>query len=272
MRNNAVPKQMGSANITLTLSLLQCLSRATPHQNVFISPISLYLALGLLYFGANGETQQTLARFLGTEQLNKAEAEEALAALFTSIQGIQGKSSLSVANALWTDHKTPFDTHFQQKVRHLLGAEACSLDFTSPSAAKDVNEWTAKATNGKITDFLSSQDLASPVHAVITTASYFYGPWKEPFLVHSTKQGIFSCADGTPRSMPMMSQVKEFVGIEDEQFQAVNLPYTSGRLHCCLFLPGLEVGMEDFLNGLEPSLFADWLTVTFPPKTVPLAW
>ncbi len=262
MKQEVVPEPLIKANSSLTVSLLQRIYQATPTENIFLSPTSLYLALGLLYLGASGRTQRTLAEVLGLHGLPNA--EEALTALCTSISGIRGKSSLLVANALWIDHATLIAPHFRDKVRLRLGAEARSLDFASPSALAKINGWTTEATNGKIVDLLSPADLVPPVHAVVTSAAYFYGPWQNPFLPQHTRQGVFTCADGAQQQLMMMSQVKELFALETERFQAVSLPYTSNRLHCCLFLPREEVGMEDFLNGLDSSSFTTWLTDLMP--------
>lgn len=61
-----------------TVSLLDALQTATPNESLFFSPHSTYHALLLAYFGAKGETEESLKNVLQLDwATNKAEVSQA---------------------------------------------------------------------------------------------------------------------------------------------------------------------------------------------------
>jgi hypothetical protein len=88
------------------LTLLQQESALTPKQNVFISPLSSFLALAMTENGAAGETKAAMRKVLGLPADASEEAvNESAAALLKSLRS-HGEAELAIANALWVDVKS----------------------------------------------------------------------------------------------------------------------------------------------------------------------
>jgi serine protease inhibitor len=85
------------------LALMQQESALNLKQNVFISPLSIFLALVMTENGAAGKTKGAMRRVLALPANASEEAvNESTAALMTTLQS-QGKAELAIANALWVD-------------------------------------------------------------------------------------------------------------------------------------------------------------------------
>lgn len=57
------------------------------NENVFVSPLSLHMALGMLLNGAEGETAQQISKALKTEGVDQAELNQAYQALLEGLPG-----------------------------------------------------------------------------------------------------------------------------------------------------------------------------------------
>ena len=58
-------------SVNLIKSLFQDFNATGIHKNIFVSPSSIYATLMLAYFGSAGQTQNDLAKVMGTQGLTK---------------------------------------------------------------------------------------------------------------------------------------------------------------------------------------------------------
>src|SRR5208282_3121508 len=96
---------------------------------------------------------------------------------------------------------------------------------------------------------------------ILANAIYFKGKWDEPFDKKLTKPRDFYLADGGKKQTPMMSQHKTFSYQENNDFQAVRLPYTGNGLAMYLFLPAK--------NSSPQRLLADFSGTNWNEKILP---
>lgn len=219
--------------------------------NVFVSPLSIALALALAYEGAKGETRHAIAQAIGggTEVV----LEELLLAyerLLEVPEQEQSRIELAIANSVWVDRSLRLRTAYPERIEAVLGAQAHSLDFADPSAPATVNAWVRDHTHGEIREIVS--DLSAML-ALLLNAVYFKGAWSEPFDPARTRPGPFTIASGARKALPLMRQSGEFQYLEDEHLQAIQLPYGRGRLRMEIYLPRAEVPLREIAERLRAS-------------------
>ena len=218
--------------------LLGQLTRDTPSQNVCFSPASISTILTLTMSGAGGKTHVDMARTLHLSLLTAHDVNAGSKRLMQS-ENVSASSgvTLSVANALWANNGVSFAPTFQSGARDNYSALTQTLDFSSPSAAETINAWVGKNTRGHITQIVSAEDINPSVDIVLTNAVFFQGKWQSPFIKSDTYNAPFTLANGTKKTVPMMTQDDNFAYQENAQFQAVRLHYGSGRFVLDVFLP-----------------------------------
>lgn len=226
--------------------------------NLFFSPYSIQIALGMTYGGARGETAAAMELALRFAPRGKA-LHAAMGGLMGSLNsaGKGGLFELAVANALWLDRSEKLLKAFvaQNRVNYKAGLERLNFQRNAEGARKHINAWVEKQTKERIKDLLKPGDVDSDTRLVLTNAIYFKGKWAAKFNKARTSDGPFTRADGTKVQVPLMRQTARLPLSAGEDFQLLGLPYQGDRLSMVILLPG----KPDGLAGLESRLSATWL-------------
>jgi serine protease inhibitor len=244
--------------------LLHTLAAGKPNGNVFFSPFSISQALTLTLSGAGGQTRQGMTKTLGLEALTQAKVNTANAEILpalTSAPGVQ----ITVANALWAGKNVRFSPAFQADAKRFYHAQAATLDLSAPSAAGTINAWVSRNTRGRIKTIVTPDDLLE-AHSVLTNAVYFHGKWQKPFDKTETRPQPFHLGGGGTQTVPMMAQTDEFSYLDTPQFQAVSLPYGSGRVSLSVFLPKPGVSANTLAQNMTNRSADHWLAALAPTE------
>lgn len=245
-----------AAQTEFGLRLFSQLQQGDPQQNRLISPSSIAIALGMTYNGASGETQQAMANALSLQGLSLETVNQANAALEQSLES-DGSIELTIANSLWNQNGFSVQPNFLQLNRDYYQAEINTFDATDPNAAEPLNRWVSDQTRGKIAqiiDRLSPDDVM-----VLLNAVYFKGNWATAFDAALTRDRPFYSAAGQSERVPMMTQTGSFRYLENDQFQAVSLPYGNGRWSLYVFLPDQTSDLSTFYSALTSESWENWM-------------
>jgi serpin B len=242
--------RVAAANTDFAFRLLGQLTAKSARKNVFYSPYSITNALSLALNGAGGETQRGIAKTLGLGSTPIADINRGNSLLLPSLENPDPKVELSVANALWADRRFTLAPSFKKTCRTYYRANATTLDFQSPAAATAINRWVSDNTQGKI-DSIATPDLLRSSATVLTNAVYFHGKWTEPFKKSLTQSQPFQLEGGAKKNMPLMTEETTVPYFETDHFQAVALPYGSGRMSFYVILPKSGTTLESVTKSLN---------------------
>jgi len=209
--------------------------------DALVSPLSIFLAFGMLLHGARGDTYVAMTAALGLTR----EMLPALADFQNKIvSALDARVAVIIANGVWGWN---LESGFANYCRSEFGAEVVT---TRPTAA-EVNAWAARQTMGKITHILDGdlQDSTLFVNAV-----YFKGQWSKKFRKDLTRKMPFTLEDGGSVPSMMMTAAApwpegRFDYVESETYQAVTLPYGSGAFSAVIIL--LHRGVTGHLQESE---------------------
>jgi serine protease inhibitor len=234
--------------------------------NIAVSPLSVSLALQILYNGAAGTTQQAMAQTLQLGALSLQDINEANAALQGSLLDADPLLTIIIANSLWTHSGGSVLPSFTQTDQTYYGAMLGDL----AGAPANVNAWISSETQGLITDILPPGNYQQAV-AVLANAVYFKGPWTTAFDPSLTVTQPFTLSDGSQVSAPMMSQTGKYAYLQGANFQAVSLPYGAGRLSMLIVLPDSGVSLASFVSSLTLENLNTWIgELTLSPGSLGL--
>ena len=212
-----------AANTKFGLKLFSAILQDTPNENIFISPSSVPIAVGMTYNGATATTKQAMARALELEGLALPEINAGNAELKQILENLDPQVKLAIANSLWANETAKLDSDFLQRNQKFYQAQVTNLDFTNPGAINTINEWVSNNTNDKIKQIVTQ---ISPNQILfLINAIYFKGQWTNKFDPQQTSPYPFQLSSGQKKQVQMMSQSNEFLYNETDKFQAVNLPY-----------------------------------------------
>ena len=255
-------KKIISANNKLALDLLPNLE-SNEKGNIFISPTSLFMALSMVYNGADAETKEEMAQVLNSEGIDIAELNKANASLVSKLHNESEDIDLKVGNSIWLNDKFHFQEEFAQKNRDYYDAEISEIDTTDSKSVDLINRWVADSTNNKIDEMVKAP-LDQDIVTLLINAVYFKGDWKYKFLENETVEKPFYFEDGTTRTIPLMSIKEELSYMENEHFQAVSLPYGVGDMSMNVFLPKENSSIQEFKKTLTIENLDRWHSEFYP--------
>lgn len=252
----AVDPRLVASNNAFGLNLFKALVLDHP-DNVAISPLSVSLALQIVYNGAAGATQRAMRHTLQLGELTADEINNANAALQASLINPEPQVQLTIANSLWmhlTDNSVV--PSFTQTNKTYYGSTVGDLS----GAPDNINAWVARATDGLITEILSEPPSHyASVAAVIANAIYFKGRWSNPFDANETGPARFTLRTGEQVPCQMMHRRGDYGYLQGANFQAIRLPYGQHRLSMVIVLPNRDVSLSSFVADMTADKLTSWI-------------
>lgn len=246
------------ANTKFGFKLFGEVLKQDDNSNVFVSPSSVAIALAMTYNGASGSTQQAMAKALELQGLSLEQINSSNAALKVLLENPDPKVQLTIANSLWANQDVSFNSDFLQRNRDFYKAKVTNLNFSDASAPNAINDWVKENTKGKIDKIVNQ--LTPDQVLFLVNAIYFKGNWTEQFDKNQTKEKPFTLASGQQKQHPMMSQFGDYKYLENENFQAISLPYgKDGRVSFYIFLPKANSNLQAFYQTLNADNWEKWM-------------
>ena len=248
-----------TANTQFGFKLFDEIRKTEQDKNIFISPLSVSLALAMTLNGAAGETEQAMTNTLQLQGLDSEAINVGYAGLRQTLLTSDPKVTLTIANSLWARQGMSFKQDFLQRNIRFFGAEISTLDFNDPSASKTINQWVDTNTNGKIQKIVGDRINPNAVLFLIN-AIYFKGTWQREFDPSRTQEDPFHLANGDVKQVPMMRQQHRYPYYRGENFQAISLAYGDGEMSMYIFLPDRESNLNNFLRDLNAERWEHWMS------------
>lgn len=222
--------------------------------NVFVSPMSLSIALGMLRNGAQGETKTEIEMALKLSGLTDDEINSYYQIMQTSLPKMDGKTDLSIANSIWYREGFSVKADFLNVNAEYFNAYIKALDFNNQNLSLDtINGWCAKKTNNLIPKVLNEIDPNAMMF--LMNAVYFKGIWVKQFNPQSTKESPFTNENKETKTVNMMSKEDTVLYGENENAQFVDLPYGNGAFSMTVILPKTSRKTADILTGMNGESF-----------------
>lgn len=254
-----VDRTIAEANNQLGFELLKMVE---PDEagNIFISPTSLFMALSMLYTGAEAETKQEIADTLQLTSIEVDQLNQANASLIALINDDSREVELDIGNSIWLNEQFQFQTDFADNNQTYFNAEIAEIDVADDGSVDQINAWVKEATNDKI-DGIASAPLDPNLVTMLINAIYFKGSWTYPFDESDTAKHPFHLEDGSTKDVALMKLGGNFSYLENDNFQAISLPYGENEeMSMQIFLPNKDSNITDFQAGLMNADWEDWRT------------
>ena len=261
----AITHLVFSATDDFGFRLLKALAK-DPKRNTIISPLGVAMAFAMAYNGAAGATKNEMAKTLGLGSLDEADINRANHYLMQALADADPAVQPEIANAVWVQKDYPLNPDFRSVCESFYDARAANLDFVGDptGAAAEINSWVDKYTHHRIPVLVKDVDIYTRL--ILTDAVHFKGAWSSKFLKGDTRARPFHLIGGASRDTAMMEQTGDFLYLENNDFQAIRLPYGNERYAMYVFLPRQNAGLPGFLRSLDEKHWEQW-TSRFASKT-----
>jgi serine protease inhibitor len=232
---------------------------AGPDSNVFISPLSMSMALEMAYNGAAGTTQTEMQHTLALEGLSLTDVNQSNRSLIALLRGLDSRVAFTIANSVWYRQGFTLLPDFLSATRTYFDATVQGLDFSAPTAAPTINKWVSNATQGKIPTIVPDP-ISDDVMAYLINAIYFKGGWVDQFDKKLTQPASFHLRTGSVTIVPTMSHGHEVQvrTLFDGGIGVIDLPYGRNAFSMTIALPRDAGGIDSLVPALTTERWSAW--------------
>ncbi|RWS10993.1 putative serpin-like protein [Dinothrombium tinctorium] len=218
---------------------------ATGEDNVFFSPLTIYVCLNAAAVGAIDQTAEELFHGLRSDsafdKLNQVHLSVGKA-----IEHWTKKSHpyiMYLANKVLISSECTVREEYKRNVKEHYKTSVEEVDFINNTSdvLKSCNQWVDKTTNGMIKSILSS--LKEDTLFIILNAVYFSGKWCTQFDPQLTSSKYFYNNDNETQNIKVPTMFHEsihcrlyLINVADEEVDLLELPYL-GNMCFTLLLP-----------------------------------
>jgi len=228
--------------------LLKKTITASGETNVFVSPLSVSIALGMTWNGAIGTTKTEMEAALKMNGMSATDINDYYRIMLSTLPSIDPTTKLSIANSLWFRTGLEVKPDFLKVNSDYFNAYIKQMDFSQAWALDTINNWCAKKTNNLIKNPL---DKISPDAVMyLVNAIYFKGIWRKHFETKNTQEANFTNEFGNQVKVNMMYQKDTFNFVQDDNAQYLDMPYGNNAFCMTVILPNDGKTIDNVLNYL----------------------
>ena len=215
-------------------------------EKVFISPLSVSLALSMTAYGARGTTEQEMIATLGFGSATRDQVGGYYKKMVPSLVDADNRTTLEIANSIWVKDVISLRPDFSNGVKDYFKADIFSRDFSTKSLIDEINKWCSDKTHGLIKKAADNLD-PSTIMALVN-ALYFNGKWSNEF--DKATNGKFTALNSSSVSSKMMSRTGSYKYAAAGGYRMVSVPYGNGAFVMDLILPE-EASADAFNNAVK---------------------
>ena len=204
-------------------------------ENVFISPLSISMALAMVLNGAEGETHNQIKETLGLSGVDEAEINQSFLSLMNYLMTVDSKVTMNIANSVWYDDQLEVKQEFLDRLQESFNARGEALNFSDPASVNVINSWVSENTNGRIDTII--EEISPEMVMFLINALYFKGDWLRQFDAEDTRDADFFLEDGSKTTVDMMNQSGDFATYFSENVQMIELPYGDSLYAMSVLMP-----------------------------------
>jgi serpin B len=258
----AAESDLLAADNAFAFKLLGAIAGTEQAPNLFISPLSVGMALGMAYNGSAGETEAAMRQTLELGGLSLDDINASYRSVIDLLRNLDPSVEFTIANSLWYRQGFTPAPAFLDRVVTFFDATVTGLDFNDPGAASTINQWVDDQTNGRIPEIVTPPIPALTI-AYLINAIYFKGDWTHQFDPSRTAPGPFHRADGSEASIPLMRAQGEMPlqYARAGDVQVLDLPYGGGAYRMTIVLPDQPEALAALALRATADAWEGWVAM-----------
>ncbi len=148
-RLSAQELQMIEANNNLSLDILKSEFELNQNKNFLFSPISVGMALGMIYNGVGESEKYQILKVSGLESMVEKEINKSYNEFLSFLQLSNLQSDLFCANSMWFSYDLDINESYRTKVMAYYDAEINEINFGKKTSLQYINNWGSMRTGGQ---------------------------------------------------------------------------------------------------------------------------
>jgi serine protease inhibitor len=257
---SASEEQIATSGNGFSFALFQQIAKAERGNNVFVSPLSASMSLGMTMNGAAGTTLDGMRSALRLGSGDVGQINAGYQGLIALLRGLDATTTFQLANSIWYRNTFSFNQAFLDTTKRYFDASVQGLNFSDVSGSlSTINGWVSANTGGRIPTILD--DITADEVMFLINAIYFKGTWQLQFDPKATAPSTFLAADGTSQSVPFMNRPEhlepEFKAGSAQGLLIAELPYGNGAFAMdILLVPSTTASIDSVAAQLDAATWS----------------
>lgn len=254
---NTIPRgnEFVKANNTFAFDIFKNILSNEDKENVMISPVSLSLALGMTYNGAENETKSAFEKTLNYTNFTREGTNAINKEIISNLSENSNGTLFEIANSIWVDNLFPVKENFIDVNKNNYKAEVESLNFSDANSVDIINNWVSDKTYQKIPKII--ERIRPEEVMFLINALYFKSDWKYGFDKEKTQEMPFYGDNGI-ENVATMQLTDSLSFYENNALSMVKLPYKNDKYSMTILLPKGDKEIADLTNNLTNDNWTDW--------------
>ena len=235
---------------SFALDLFKTTYRSSDELNVFVSPLSVNMALSMTINGATGETLDEMKKALRAKNYSLDAINNYNKSFREALIKVDPTTTISIANSIWYRNTLTVKNGFISVNKDYYNAGVKALDFNSPNAVKQINSWVSDKTNKKIPVII--QNISNDDMMFLVNAIYFKGIWQAKFnKSHTKEENFYPEGNLNMYKVNMMRQTEFFPYTEDDNCRYLKMTYGNKAFSMIVMLPQDNKTVDDVIANLN---------------------
>ena len=267
-------KELINSTNHLSLDILRTEFDLNNQQNVFFSPVSIGMTLGMVYNGVGEKEKSQIQHIMGLESLLEKEINKSYNELISFLQVSTDQMDISYANSLWFSTDIDINEDFRSRVMAYYDAEISELNFKKSSSAEYINSWGNLKTRGTFGKLIENAP-ATNTDIFFVNAFGLNSGWSNNSQTFYA-ENEFMKINGEAAKVNTINWDGLKVKYSDlESYSFVEIPLESSKFHLSVIQPKNLEDLLDLFGLLATDRDCEQESVEVPcphPCIEPVAW
>ncbi|SEO48321.1 serpin family protein [Mucilaginibacter sp. OK283] len=244
-------QQKVAADNAFTLKLFKAALNINGNDNLFISPLSVSMAIGMTSNGAAGQTLHDIRNTMDFNNFTEDQVNSYYHKMITELPQLDSKTTLKFANSIWyANNFTPVPAFLQTNSAN-YNARIESVDFKNAGTKDIINNWVSNATDGKIAKIIDDSTDGAIMYLI--NAIYFKSSWANKFDAAKTQKGTFYLPSGGTMQANFMNLTYTPLNISiASDARVLELPYNNNKFSMVILTPAGK-SVQEYAAGLDSA-------------------
>ena len=227
------------------------------YSNTVVSPLNLFLHLGILANADSGETRDEILRVLGME--DSPESFQSLNVyseyLLRDLPDLDSQTKFVFSSSFWHSPEIGFQKDFQDRIT-IFGTDFYNESPSNANSLVKINGWINNKTGGLIPKFFDS-----PVNTdlLLLNTTLFVGLWHKKFSAENTHPSKFTCMNGKEVTTSFMARAYDGAPYYNaDGIVGTSLEFGSGNFSLMLLMPAnMDTDLGIMIENLDLKTYKD---------------
>lgn len=234
----------------LSLDIMKAEYLRNEQENLFFSPVSVGMALGMIYNGVGENEKSQIRHIMGLESLVEKEINKSYNELLSFLQVSNDQYDISYANSLWFSDDININEDYRTRVMAYYDAEISELNFSKSSSLDLINSWAYLKSNGIFENLIEIPPSTNMDIFLINAFSLNSG-WKDNNISFLSKSNFYPNKDDTLKINTMNWDGLNVRLNENENYSFLEIPLENDQFFLSIVEPEYIESLVGFMESFS---------------------